>query len=173
MKSSAIVASTAWLASHAIAQQFVMYTPGGDDTSVQRADPVISPGQLSQHVHQIFGSDAFAPGVSYQSLQGADCTTVGDASGNGNAADKSNYWHPALFMEALDGSGYIRVPTNGHKMYYKNAGTGTQRQPFEFPQGFRMVAGNPFMRAPGTDAQQHITQWICHSNGVSLIDKVL
>ena len=157
---------TAWLVSHALAQQFVMYTAGGDDKVVERADPIISPGKLSQHVHQIFGSNAFAPGVSYDSLQNADCTTVGDASGNGNGADKSIYWHPALFMEASDGSGYIRVPTARHKLYYKDAGTGTKREPFEFPQGFRMLAGNPFMRAPATDVQQqNITQWICHSNG--------
>ena len=168
MKTSTFVTSAAWLASQAVAQQFVMYTAGGDDTSVQRADPVISPGTISQHVHQIFGSNAFAPEVSYDSLQQATCTTIGDAEGNGNAADKSVYWHPALFMEAADGSGYIRVPTNGHKTYYRNSGTGQQRDPFEFPQGFRMVAGNPFLRAPNSDeASQSITQWICHSSGVS------
>ena len=173
MKTSTFVTSTACLLSGAKAAQFVMYTPGGDDTSVQRADPILAPGKISQHVHQIFGSSAFAPDVSYESLQKVDCTTVGDASGNGNAQDKSIYWHPALYMEAADGSGYIKVPTNGHKMYYKDAGTGTKRNPFEFPDEFRMLAGNPFMRAPATDLQQqNITQWICHANSVSQSQKV-
>lgn len=165
MKSNVIAAYAASLLSNAAAQQFVMYTPGGDDTSVQRADPILSPGKISQHVHQIFGSNAFAPEVSYESLQKADCTTVADASNNGNADDNSIYWHPALYMEASNGTGYIKVPTNGHKLYYKNAGTGTPRSPFEFPHGFRMLAGNPFMRAAATDLQQqNITQWICHDS---------
>ena len=168
MKTSTVVTSTAWLLSGAKAAQFVMYTAGGDDTAVERADPILAPGTISQHVHQIFGSNAFAPAVSYESLQRADCTTVGDASGNGNAQDKSIYWHPALYMEASDGSGYIKVPTNGHKTYYKDAGTGMKREPFEFPQGFRMLAGNPFIRAANSDLpSQNITQWVCHGNNVS------
>ena len=142
-------------------------TPDGDDKVVERGDPILSPGKISQHVHQIFGSSAFAPKVTYESLQQAGCTTVGDAAGNGNAADKSIYWHPALFMEAKDGSGYIRVKTLGHKLYYKTAGTGTKRVPFEFPHGFRMLAGNPFMRAAAkNEQQQNITQWICHDSAV-------
>jgi hypothetical protein len=174
MKTASFVTSTAWLLSGVQAAQFVMYTPGGDDTSVERADPILAPGKISQHVHQIFGSSAFAPDVSYESLQKADCTTVGDAAGNGNAQDKSIYWHPALYMEASDGSGYIKVPTNGHKMYYQDAGTGQKRNPFEFPHGFRMLAGNPFMRAAATNVQQqNITQWICHGNSVSSYDIVM
>jgi hypothetical protein len=167
MKTSSFVTSAAWLLSAAKAAQFVMYTPGGDDPSIERADPILAVGKISQHVHQIFGSSAFAPDATYESLQQADCTTVGDASGNGNAQDKSIYWHPALYMEAADGSGYIKVPTNGHKMYYQQAGTGTPISPFEFPKGFRMLAGDPFMRAAASDLQrQNITQWICHSNSV-------
>lgn len=174
MKTTSFLASTAWVLASAKAAQFVMYTPGGDDTSVQRADPILAPGKISQHVHQIFGSSAFAPDVSYESLQQADCTTVGDAAGNGNAQDKSIYWHPALYMEASDGSGYIKVPTNGHKMYYQDAGTGTKRNPFEFPHGFRMLAGNPFMRAPATNVQQqNITQWICHASAVSYAETLV
>lgn len=168
MKTSSLAATAAWLLTNANAAQFVMYTPGDDDTAVERADPILSVGKISQHVHQIFGSDGFAPEVSYESLQSSGCTTVGDASGNGNGADLSIYWHPALFMEASDGSGYIKVPTNGHKMYYKDAGSGTKRNPFEFPHGFRMLAGNPFMRKANSDVQsQNITQWICHSNSGS------
>ncbi|QIW99546.1 hypothetical protein AMS68_005064 [Peltaster fructicola] len=152
----------------ALANQFVMYTPGGDDTSVQRIDPILSPGSISGHVHQVFGSNALSDTVTYDSLQQADCTTVGDASNHGNAQDNSLYWHPALFMEAKNGSGFVRVPTNGHKIYYRDAGSekDTKRSPFEFPRGFRMLAGNPFLRqAPSDLHRQNITQWICHRPG--------
>lgn len=139
MKTTAtLAASAALLLSNAAAQQFVQYSGGEGTDSVQRADPVLAPGVISQHVHQIFGSNAFAPELSSSILQGGSCSTVGDASGNGNAQDNSVYWHPALFAEASDGSGYVRVPVTGHKLYYKNAGTGTPRSPFEFPPNFRM-----------------------------------
>lgn len=149
------------------AQQFVMYTPGGDDTAVERVDPILFPGVISQHVHQVFGSGAMNPGSDYDSLlSDTQCTTVADSKDNGNADDNSVYWHPALFAEAKNGSGYVRVPTNGHKLYYKNAGSekDIKISPFEFPKGFRMLAGDPFTRvaAPYKSGRQNITQWICH-----------
>ncbi|WPH02243.1 Hypothetical protein R9X50_00509900 [Acrodontium crateriforme] len=156
---------TALHVSTVAAQQFVLYSAGGDDTAVERIDPILAPGSISQHVHQVFGSNALASSVSYDSLQSASCTTMGGAGNVGIKQDNSIYWHPALYMNASDGSGYIRVPTNGHKLYYKNAGSDNdkKRDPFEFPQGFRMLAGNPFMRKAASDLQQqNITQWICH-----------
>lgn len=140
-----------------------MFTPGGDDTSVQRIDPILAPGSISGHVHHVFGSNALSADMTYESLQKADCTTVGSADFQGNGADKSVYWHPALYMEANDGSGYIRIPTNGHKMYYLDIGTGEKRSPFEFPHGFRMVAGDPFLRQPASNSA--ITLWKCSSGG--------
>ena len=150
MKTFAFTASAAYLLAQAHAAQFVQYTgttvSDGDDNLVERADPILAPGILSQHVHQIFGANGFAPGATYDSLQDSTCTTVGAANGDSNIADKSIYWHPALYAEAKDNSGYIRIPTLGHKFYYQERGTGKRRQPFEFPHGFRMLAGNPFMR---------------------------
>ena len=164
---SSLIALAVFLFKNVQGQQFVMYTPGDDDTAVERFDAILSPGHISQHVHQIFGASGMSPEQSYQSLQSSACTTVADASNRGNADDHSVYWHPALYMEASNGTGYIRVPTNGHKLYYKNAGSPDDKlaDPFEFPKGFRMLAGNPFMRAAATSLQrQNITQWICHSD---------
>lgn len=160
--------SSAFLATTAMGAQFVMYTPGNDDTSVERMDSIINPGAISAHVHQFFGSNGMSPGMTYDSLQQANCTTVGDASGHGNAEDRSAYWHPSLYMEAKDGSGYIRIPTNGHKLYYKDSGPSSDKKadPFEFPKGFRMIAGDASMRGANANVHaQNITQWVCHSNG--------
>lgn len=157
---TAVAAAT--LLSSALAQQFVMYTPGGDDTSVQRIDPIISPGGISGHVHQVFGANKLGSTLDYDELQSSTCTTVGSADMQGNAQDHSIYWHPALFMEASDGSGFIRVPTNGHKMYYLDIGSGDKVEPFEFPHGFRMVGGDPFLRAP--DGSNAIL-WKCSTGG--------
>lgn len=166
---STLAATAAVFALGASAGQFVMYTPGGDDTSVERIDPILAPGSIGQHVHQVFGSSALASEVTYDSLLKSNCTTVADASNHGNSADHSIYWHPALYMEAANGTGYVKVPTNGHKLYYKDAGSTDDKvaSPFEFPHGFRMIAGNPWIRSPPSDLQQqNITQWICHgTNG--------
>lgn len=157
-----IASALAFLSSSVIAQMFAMYTPGGDDTSVQRIDPIISPGGISGHVHQVFGANKLTPTLDYDALQSSICTTVGSAGGEGNAADHSIYWHPALYMESSSGSGYIRVPTNGHKMYYLDAGTGQKHEPFEFPHDFRMVAGNPFARSSTGD---NAVIWKCSTGG--------
>lgn len=159
---SLLAASVAAILSSAAAEQFVMYTPGGDDTAVERIDSILNPGSIAQHVHQVFGSNALSNDVSYDSLQTSTCTTMGDASGDGVQQDHSIYWHPALFMEKNDGSGFLRVPTNGHKIYYQDAGNSAdvKADPFEFPKGFRMIAGNPFLRAANPNIhQQNITQW--------------
>lgn len=164
------LAASAAMLSTVFAAQFVMYTPGGDDTAVERADPIISPDALSGHVHQIFGASAFASELSYDALQGSGCTTVGDASGDGNGADKSSYWHPALYMEAANGTGYVRIPTSGHKLYYRDVGNDADKKadPFEFPKGYRMIAGNMFQRAAASDTgAQGITQWMCHASSSS------
>nr|POF06937.1 hypothetical protein CFP56_31561 [Quercus suber] len=155
-------ASVAAFVSAVAAEQFVMYTPGGDDTVVERIDPILSPGNISQHVHQFFGSNALADEVTYESLQKSTCTTMGSASGDGVAQDHSIYWHPSLFMERKDGSGYMRIPTSGHKAYYQDAGNSADAKadPFEFPKGFRMITGNPFLRGPNSNVhQQSVTQW--------------
>lgn len=139
-----------------------MYSPGGDDTSVQRIDPIIAPGGISGHVHQVFGAQKLSPTLDYDDLQSSSCTTVGSADFQGNGADHSIYWHPALYMESNDDSGYVRVPTNGHKLYYLDIGTGEKAEPFEFPHGFRMVAGDPFARSStGTNA----VLWKCSTGG--------
>ena len=62
-------------------------------------------------------------------------------------------------MEANSG-GYVRVPTNGHKTYYIDTGVGEKAEPFDFPEGFQMIAGSPENRAPVTNGA--IT-WTCFS----------
>lgn len=151
-------------AATAAAQQFVLYA-SGDESASQRADPIITPGELSGHVHDFLGAGSFAPSLSYEALQDTDCTTVGAADGTGNSQDNSVYWHPAMYAKKKDGSGYVKIKTVSHKMYYRKPAAKKYAEPFEFPEGFRMIAGDPFRRAANTDTStnsQDITQWICH-----------
>lgn len=80
--------------------------------STQRVDPIVNPGNVSSHVHQIAGGNGFAPAMNYSDTQAADCTTCFVKG------DKSNYWIPSLYFKHQDGS-FERVDQVGSaSMYY-------------------------------------------------------
>lgn len=170
MKSTMFAASAAVMASSALGNQFVMYTPGGDDTAVERIDPIVNWGNHSAHVHQLFGASGLEPEMTHETLLKSSCTNLGSADGRQNLADMSVYWHPAMYMEAKDGSGYVRVPVKSHKLYYRDVGFAGDKlnSPFEFPSGYRALAGNPTNRAPTTDG---VVEWHCYTNSGDIIGK--
>ena len=141
-------ASVAATLSQTVAQQMVMFTPGGDDTSVQRIDPILAPGGISGHVHQVFGSNGLSAEMSYESLQQADCTTVGSAEFQGNAQDKSVYWHPALYMEANDDSGYVRVQRTDTNYTISTPGKVKSGSPSNILTAFEYWQEIPFSELP-------------------------
>lgn len=51
-----------------------------------RFDPVITPGQVSPHLHTIAGGSSFSSDVEYATMQTSACTTAPVS------VDKSNYW---------------------------------------------------------------------------------
>ncbi|KAL9095119.1 MAG: hypothetical protein Q9165_002722 [Trypethelium subeluteriae] len=156
--------------SGAFAGQFVLQ---GRDSVVQRADPILNPGEISQHAHVFMGSNGLSNDVTYDSLQKSTCSTMGNAS-NWIVEDHSMYWHPTMYVKAKGSDQLLRVPNNGHNIYYNDHGASPPRDPFEFPPGFRMIAGDSQMRGaaqnvvPGNSSErqnrQNITQWICHES---------
>jgi len=132
-----------------------------------RADPIVQPGTVSNHVHKVFGGSAFdrsssseTPISMYKRMFASECTTCSIT------IDKSAYWIPDLYYQWPNGS-LTLVPTGGLTVYYLGrAGNGNQSSPnFQaFPPGFRMTSGNPFIRSyNGSVAQQAIT-WACLSS---------
>jgi hypothetical protein len=81
--------------------------------------------------------------------------------------DMSNYWTPQLYVKYRDGSGFAPVPvmgdpddTNGGMTVYylQRRGDNQTEKLHAFPEGFRMVAGNPFTRSyDGSLAAQGIS----------------
>jgi hypothetical protein len=68
----------------------------------------------------------------------------------------SNYWTPQLYVKYKDGSGFAPVPvagdgddTNGGMTVYylQRRGDNQTEQLHAFPEGFKMVAGDPFKRS--------------------------
>ncbi|TAQ85766.1 hypothetical protein B7494_g5918 [Chlorociboria aeruginascens] len=104
-----------------------------------RLDPVVQPGVVSNHVHQVFGGGNFSPYMSQNQAADSACTA------NQISADRSNYWEPGLFFNAPNGS-FFQVPAREYKVYYAFEETSDDMVPF--PIGLHMVAGDAMARTP-------------------------
>jgi hypothetical protein len=78
-------------------------------------------------------------------------------------ADKSIYWLPSLYFQDPKNGSFIRVPERPeHKIYYYNRAENNETIG-EFPQEFRMIAGDQDSRSLAASVQQQaVTQWYCH-----------
>ncbi|KAF9522009.1 hypothetical protein CPB83DRAFT_151407 [Crepidotus variabilis] len=120
----------------------------------QRFDPLVTPGVVSPHVHQIIGGNAFNismdPSLDLPAL--STCTTCKFKE------DFSNYWTAVLFFKHPNGS-FIRVPqmanqavgspNGGMTVYYIQPQSGEKVTAFK--KGFRMITGDPMIRSKTVD----------------------
>ncbi|KAI9880513.1 MAG: hypothetical protein M1830_002553 [Pleopsidium flavum] len=107
----------------------------------ERADPVISPGKVSSHAHTIMGGNGFGFTMDYAQARASSCSSCTVTK------DMSNYWVPTLYLKAKNGS-FISVKQNGGATVYYEQRVGHDGEPLlAFPEGFRMVAGNPSARS--------------------------
>lgn len=121
----------------------------------ERLDPLVTPGQVSPHLHQIVGGNAFNISMDPNTdiAKTSTCTTCRFKE------DKSNYWTAVLFFKHSNGS-YIRVPqianggtgksNGGMTVYYVQPSSGAKFTSFR--KGFRMIVGDPMVRS-----DRHIT----------------
>lgn len=126
---------------------------------VERADPIMSPGAVSAHVHRVIGGSNFGVEVpSSDYLRESECTSTGIQE------DKSNYWFPQLYFQYADGS--FELVSGGPVIYYLYPD-----QPGEttiFPDDFRMISGNNSQPPPYGSSQQKAVSFLCLDfNGVS------
>ncbi|KAF2470030.1 WSC-domain-containing protein [Lindgomyces ingoldianus] len=122
----------------------------------ERIDPIVNPGAVGGHVHTISGGSAFGPSMTFQQARAAKCSSCEIKE------DMSNYWTPQLYVHAKNGS-FFPVPvvgdggdTNGGMTVYYLQRTGSSGEKLNaFPEGFRMLAGDPYKRnfTGGLDAK--------------------
>lgn len=165
---SNVLAITAALAATATAfdchgPYFSFYNRHGPAMSSQRLDPALFPGQVSPHMHDFDGGNALTADVSYESLQGSECTTARIKP------DKSLYWRPSLYWNG-NGTGLYPVPNSFLKIYYKFGDNNGQKAKdiSEFPEDFAMLAGDPFRRSPDEKNEPGI-DWTCIGKDYSRI----
>ncbi|GLI75920.1 hypothetical protein PoHVEF18_004186 [Penicillium ochrochloron] len=123
---------------------------------IQRADPIVSPGVASNHVHTIMGGSGFGFTMDYNMTQTSKCNSCSAIE------DKSNYWVAALYYHAQNGS-FHQVPQNGGALiYYEQRPDPVTNGPIVAPPaGFRMIAGSPFDRSDKGTIETHARSFAC------------
>ncbi|GAD91825.1 hypothetical protein PVAR5_0406 [Paecilomyces variotii No. 5] len=101
-----------------------------------RVDPLMSPGEISQHVHVVAGGKNFAPIADQESLMKSECTSCAVTQ------DKSAYWAPGLYFIYPNGTAELVQQEGGMLVYYLLYGQNIKA----FPNGFRMIAGDSTKR---------------------------
>lgn len=140
-----------------------LFTVNCSPLTIQRGDPIMSPGQISAHVHVVTGGTAFQLAQSNAQARGARATTCD------KILDNSNYWQPQLYHERHDGR-FELVTMQGNAAYYiKRAcdyAPGRRNcdgapAPIAPPRGLRMISGDPELRTynPSDFAQQAISHY--------------
>jgi len=138
--------------------------------TIQRSDPIVEPGIPSGHVHNVIGGNAF------RRLMGPTDAVKANSTTCDKAIDHSNYWVPALYHQMANKQWEL-VKWMGSAVYYQkracNYAAGLQYcdktvTPLAFPDGFRMVAGDPKRRTQNnTDFAQKAISVMCIFDGGS------
>jgi len=130
--------------------------------TIQRSDPIVSPGTASAHVHAIIGGNAFN-----RTMNGPPVTATATTCNKG--LDHSNYWVPQLYY--YNGGQYHLVEFQGSAHYYQRrtcdyapgrTNCDPDFVPQFFPVGFRMIAGDPMRRTQNnSDMAQAAIDIVC------------
>jgi len=141
--------------------------------TIQRSDPIVQPGIASQHVHAVVGGNAFQRTMGPTDALKADSTTCDKGT------DHSNYWVPQLYHYRESDKMWEIAPLNHNAVYYQlracdyapgltrcDNPVAKTKIPMAFPDGFRMVAGDPFRRTQNnSDPAQRAVHMVCLTPG--------
>ncbi|KAL1752760.1 hypothetical protein FB107DRAFT_219325 [Schizophyllum commune] len=119
--------------------------------ATERVDPIMYPGNVSNHVHTIMGGSNFGLDTNISALRDSECTSMPIAQ------DKSNYWFPHLYFQWSNGS-YTSLDAASTVYYLYDNDAGVKA----FPDDFRMIAGDENLRAFDNDSvSQHAISYKC------------
>ncbi|KAH7098330.1 hypothetical protein BKA62DRAFT_811338 [Auriculariales sp. MPI-PUGE-AT-0066] len=171
MLSAAIIATSLALATGVDA--FWRVACSGNALVKERADPIVSPGVTSNHVHIIHGGSAFSLNMTYDQTQASQCLSCQVMQ------DKSNYWLQNLWFQDPKTKQLEPVANGGILVYYLQRGNDIKNMK-AFPKGFRMISGDmtrrnkTYTENAGGEAElrERATKWTClrYTGGVSGYD---
>lgn len=133
----------------------------GKPITIDRLDPIISPGLPSAHLHTVMGGSAFNFSLTYAQTQAHHVRTTCAVS-----RDKSNYWVPTVYFRHANGSLESVQQVGGINVYYQERLDWTDycagKEVLAFPEGFRMIAGDSARRTYDENSvEQRGIQFIC------------
>ncbi|KAL5487513.1 hypothetical protein ACEPAI_5621 [Sanghuangporus weigelae] len=129
-----------------------------DSLTQDRLDPIVTPGKVAYHVHNIIGSSGFGPTVSNESLQDANCTTAPVQ------ADKSAYWAPQLYHHDHENGTFTLVPIQYVQTYYlqrPQSSADKSKEVKAFPAGLRMLAGSLRTSYNASNQEDRAVNFVC------------
>ncbi|KAM0747454.1 hypothetical protein T439DRAFT_349869 [Meredithblackwellia eburnea MCA 4105] len=127
---------------------------------VTRAGPLTNPGTVSGHAHSIAGGSGFNLIMDFDTARSSACTSCQVKQ------DLSNYWYPHLYFHWKNGS-FTAVDGGTLLVYYLPRNNSADKDKVQaFPDGFRMLAGNPYVRSydPNSEEPKAIG-WNCIGGG--------
>ncbi|ORY26506.1 hypothetical protein BCR39DRAFT_256661 [Naematelia encephala] len=120
-----------------------------------RLDPIVSPGGISSHVHSIVGGSNFDKTIDIAKMRNGTCTTAAVS------VDKSNYWVPQLYYYNPDDQTYQAIPLSFANTYYLPR-AGSDGIVKAFPDGLRMLSGNPNRRTYDSSIPSNVAiSYVC------------
>jgi hypothetical protein len=116
---------------------------------------IVSPGGISQHVHSVAGGSNFDKSMTFASAQASSCTTAQVS------VDKSNYWTPQLYYFNPKDESYQAIPVSYMNAYYLPRGKNSTDTVRAFPDGLRMVSGDPYRRDYDGSVPDQAISFVC------------
>ncbi|KAM0747632.1 hypothetical protein T439DRAFT_328845 [Meredithblackwellia eburnea MCA 4105] len=128
--------------------------------TIERADPIISPGKVASHTHIVSGGSGFSLSASGADLRASQCSSCLVKQ------DMSAYWSPMLYFQFANGSVSSVNNLNGGAVYYKLFTNPSDTVNITaFPDDFRLITGDAMNRNPNTIMSDK-TAFVCMmSNG--------
>ncbi|KAL3483386.1 hypothetical protein BJX62DRAFT_244951 [Aspergillus germanicus] len=125
---------------------------GHHGMAFRRLDPLVSPGQVSSHIHAAVGSSSFSAELTTEKLVNSKCSNFETQQ------DKSSYWTSPPMQRHANGS-WSALPLTYQVAYYKKASIVMLRdKPITiYPDNFRMMIGS----AKGT-TNSRTNDWISY-----------
>lgn len=77
-----------------------------------RMDPIVSPGEVSNHVHNVMGGSGFSSSATVEDLENSKCS---NAMVKG---DNSAYWFPTVYFYDKSNSSFESVEVDYVNVYY-------------------------------------------------------
>lgn len=93
--------------------------------------------------------------MTFASAQASSCTTAQVS------VDKSNYWTPQLYYFNPKDESYQAIPVSYMNAYYLPRGKNSTDTVRAFPDGLRMVSGDPYRRDYDGSVPDQAISFVC------------